>query len=117
MPCCGGKNGGKPISRTQYAAGRVLFLGMRATLWLGLTTVGRVSPRFREIARFWELLSADWAASISRREGITLLGEDDLEPQACPLPPPSHVDTTGGDRGFGLDWGDDPSLWDDAAQA
>ena len=113
MPCCGGKNGGKPISRTQYVVGRIIFGGMRVVLWMGLHTVGRVSPRFREIARFWDLLSADWAEAISRRDGILFL-EEEVE-EACPLPPPSHADATAGDRGFGLDWGDDPALFDDAA--
>ena len=31
MPCCGGKNGGKPISRTQYVIGRIAFGGMAGT--------------------------------------------------------------------------------------
>lgn len=116
MPCCGGKKGGKPISRTQYAVGRVLFTFGRVTLWIGLQTVGRVSPRFREIARFWELLSADWEEAIANREGIAFLDEE-TEAEACALPPPSHADATAGDAGFGLDWGDDPALFDDAARA
>jgi hypothetical protein len=111
MPCCGGNNGGKPITRTQYWLGRVFFACIRIGLRVGLATVGRVSPRFREIARFWDLLSADWARSIAVREGIAFVGEDTVE---CPLPPPSHVAATAGAIEFGSDWPDDETLFDDA---
>ncbi len=111
MPCCGGKNGGKPITRLRYGVGRVAFAGIRTALHLGLSAVGLVIPRFREIARFWELLSADWARAIREREGIALIGAH--EP-GCLLRPPSHFDATGEDRAFGADWSEDEALFDDA---
>ncbi|MBK7974071.1 MAG: hypothetical protein IPK07_12615 [Deltaproteobacteria bacterium] len=108
MPCCGGKKGGKPISRLQFAVGRVIFFGIRVTLAAGLGLAARVSPRFAPIARFWGLLSADWERAIVRREGIVFHG--DGHDAACPLAPPSHRDATGGDAAFGSDWGDDTLL-------
>jgi hypothetical protein len=108
MPCCGGKKGGKPISRLQFAVGRVIFLGIRTTLRVALGLAARVSPRFVPIARFWELLSADWERAIARREGIVLAGE--VHDAACPLAPPSHRDATAGDPSFGRDWGDETLL-------
>lgn len=110
MPCCGGKKGGKPISRLQFAVGRVIFLGIRVTLATGLALAARVSPRFAPIARFWTMLSADWERAIARREGIVFHGEG--HDAACPLAPPSHRDATGGDAAFGADWGDDTLLPD-----
>ncbi len=85
MPCCGGKKGGKPISRLQFAVGRVIFFGIRVTLAAGLGLAARVSPRFAPIARFWGLLSADWERAIARREGIVFHG--DGHDAACPLAP------------------------------
>ncbi len=109
MPCCGGKKGGKPISRLQFAVGRVIFAGIRVTLTVGLGAAARLSPRFEPIARFWRLLSADWERAIARREGIVFHGEG--HHAACPLAaPPSHRDATGGDAAFGADWGDDTLL-------
>ncbi len=111
MPCCGGKNGGKPITRTQFVIGRVAFAAIRIGLRVGLATVGRVSPRFREIARFWDLLSADWAQSIRERRGIVVIGAHAAD---CPLHPPSHFDATAEDPAFADTWRDDESLFDDA---
>ena len=103
MPCCGGKKSGKPITRLQYAAGRVVFAQLRVGLSLGLHTAGVASPRLARIATFWDQLSADWAEGIRAREGI-IIGHD----AACPLheAPPSHVGLAVEDD-FGADWGDD----------
>ncbi len=108
MPCCGGNKGGKPISRLQYALGRVIFAGVRVTLGAALALAARLSPRFREIHSFWTLLSADWERAIARREGI--LFHHEIHDASCRLAPPSHRDATAGDAAFGADWGDDTLL-------
>lgn len=105
MPCCGGKKAGKPITRVQYVAGRIVFGQLRLGLSAGLHAAGVASPRVRRIATFWDQLSADWAEGIKAREGI-VIGDPDAEVCAVEEAPPSHVGL-GADDDFGADWGED----------
>lgn len=108
MPCCGGNKGGKPISRLQYVAGRVLFAQVRVTVSAGLHGAGLASDRMQRIARFWDQLSGDWARSIAAGEGI-IIGSSEADVCSLEEAPPSHVAVGAADADFGADWGD--SAW------
>ena len=49
MPCCGGKDAGKPITATRYAIGLFMMLGTHIAIFFAVAALALFVPRYRRL--------------------------------------------------------------------
>jgi hypothetical protein len=81
MPCCGGKDAGKPITRSRYFFGLFMILGTHCAIFLALVLVSLVFPRYRKLLRAYYEYSLKVFRSVFQKERI-VIGHAD--PDQCP---------------------------------
>lgn len=77
MPCCGGKDAGKPISRWRWLAGHALFLAYHVPFGGWLWARQLVQPRYRDPFDLYRHLVGETWADIRSRRGIRLHDDPD----------------------------------------
>jgi hypothetical protein len=84
MPCCGGKDAGKPIKRSRYYFGLLMLVSSHTFIFAWLALLAVFVPRYRRIvAGYWNY-SRQTLRSVLARERIVFEGEEVSEP--CTLP-------------------------------
>ncbi len=83
--CCGGKNAGKPISWTRYAAGLGVFLGYHGAMRVLLSTASIPIPELRKVRDFHRQVFHNDLKEILARDDINVNGRlgASTEPAVC----------------------------------
>ncbi len=92
--CCGGKNAGKPISRTRYLAGLTVFGVYHGAIATLLHAAALPFPHLRKVRDFHRQVAGTDLGEILQREDININGPSPQEEEPCPIPEGAPVEST-----------------------
>ena len=83
MPCCGGKDAGKPITSSRYYLGLFMMLGTHIAILAAVAALSLFVPRYRRLLRPYVLYTRRTFRSVFAKERIAIGAQDQ-----CETPPP-----------------------------